>query len=256
MTLATLLRAASLGTALAVGLASAALSQTGRDWAVRSQQTSFGYNTLTATAEMTLYRGGSVIGTRSLDITLLEQRPGAHDMGTIDITAPTSLAGTRLLSWSNDAGDDQQWLATSGADRARRIGDRGRRATFVNSDYTFEDLLKWQVDNYRYDLVGTASCPAGSCTQVRATPTARSSAYGALLVDYDSSARISRIQYFRNGSNSVWKEQVATGYRRVGNSWQPAETVMTNNETGTRTVVRWSNYRANAAIDTTRFQPN
>lgn len=252
MTLATAVRATSLGIVLAISFASAALSESGRDWAVRSQQASFGYNTLTAKAEMTLYRGGSVIGSRSLNVTLLEQGAGKHDMGTIDLTAPTSLAGTKLLSWSSDGGDDQQWLATAGNDRARRIGDRGRRATFVNSDYTFEDLLKWQVNNYKYDLAGKTSC----CTQVKATPTTRSSAYGSMLIDYDGKARINRIQYFRKGSDSVWKEQVSSGYSRVGNSWQPKETVMTNFETGTRTVVRWSNYRANAAIDTTTFQPN
>lgn len=253
MILTPILRLTALVIALTAGTAHA---QSGRDWAIRSQKASFSYKTLTATAQMTLYRGGSVIGQRKMDLALLEQQPGAHDMGVINITAPASLAGTRLLSWSNDKGDDQQWLETAGSNRARRIGDRGRRASFVNSDFTFEDLLKWQVENYRYELIGKASCPAGTCTQVRATPTARASAYGTMIIDYDGQARISRIQYLRKGASKIWKELVASDYRKVGQSWQPGASVMTNHETGTRTQMHWSGYRANAAIDTAQFRPN
>lgn len=242
---------------LAAGmLATSASAQSGRDYAVASQSVSFGYRTLTATADMTLYRGNSVIGTRSLDIALVEQPSGAHDLALITIKAPTSLEGTKLLSWSNDKGDDQQWLTTGNTDRARRIGDRGRKATFVNSDFTFEDLLKWQVDSYRYETVGASSCPAGSCTQVRAIPTSRVSAYAEMLIDYDSSNRISRIQYFRKAGDPVWKELVASNYTRVGNSSQPRTSVMTDYSTNTRTKIDWSNYRADTQLDTSIFSPN
>lgn len=249
--------AALLAVALGGGLvASAATAQSGRDFAVQSQKVTFGYRTLTARATMTLYKGNNAVGTRELEISQVEQPAGAHDLALVEIKSPTSLAGTRLLSWSNDTGDDQQWLTTGNTDRARRIGDRGRKATFVNSDFTFEDLLKWQVDSYKYETIGKVSCPAGTCTQVRAIPTSRASVYGALLVDYDSSYRISRIQYFRDANGPVWKELVASNYTRVGNSSQPRQSVMTDFSANTRTRIDWSNYAADTQIDTSIFTPN
>jgi len=142
MIVASFYRLATLATVLSFAVIEPAIAQkTGRDWAVRSQKVSFAFETLTANAKMTLYRGSSIIGTRTLDVALLEQGRGAYDMGTIKIKTPASLAGTKLLSWSNDKSSEQQWLTTSRSKRPRRIGGRGRRATFVNSDYTFEDLL-------------------------------------------------------------------------------------------------------------------
>lgn len=232
-----------------------AFGQSGRDYAVKSQNTTFGYETLTATAKMTLYRGDKAVGTRVLEVSQIEQEPGSHDLALVEIKSPTSLEGTRLLSWSDDKGDDQQWLTTGNTNRARRIGDRGRKASFVNSDFTFEDLLKWQVDAYTYEKIGQASCPAGTCTQVRAIPSSRASVYGALLIDYDSKNRISRIQYFRKPDGPVWKELIASKYENVGNSEQPSLSVMTDFSANTHTRIDWSNYQANAKIDSSIFTP-
>jgi hypothetical protein len=235
--------------------ATEAQAQTGRDIAVKSQKVSFGYKSLTARAKMTLYRGDKVVGTRDLTVSQVEQPEGTFDQALVHIDAPASLARTRLLSWSDNNGEDQQWITTGNTNRARRIGGRGRKATFVNSDFTFEDLLKWQVDAYTYEIVGKTDCPAGNCTQVRARPTSRASAYAELLIDYDSKYRISRIQYFRKANGPVWKELVATGYTRVGNTAQPGRSVMTNFTTKTRTHIEWSNYASNPALDPSIFSP-
>jgi len=92
-------------------------------------------------------------------------------------------------------------------------------------------------------------------TQVRAIPTSKASAYGALLIDYDSANRVSRIQYFKRADGPVWKELVASNYTRVGKSAQPQTSVMTNYTTKTRTQIDWSNYRADTKIETSIFSP-
>jgi len=197
----------------------------GREISLKSQQVHFDFDTLTAQAEMSIRRSGSV-AVRSLHISLIEKGSGEYDLGRINISAPGSIAGTVLLSWSNDLGDDQQWLRAANSNNTLRIAGRGRKATFVNSDFTFEDLLKWQIDGYSYELLGEAKCPAGSCTRVRANPLSGRSGYGLLLVDYDSLNRISQIQYFRLGSDQVWKVLTLLNYKRIGRSWQPSRSEM------------------------------
>ena len=86
----------------------------------------------------------------------------AYDQARITINAPTALKDTQLISWSSGSGEDQQWLVTPRTQRAQRIADRGRQAAFVSSDFSYEDILKWQVDDYDYTRVGQGPCPAGT----------------------------------------------------------------------------------------------
>ena len=117
---------------------------------------------------MTLSRGSETIGERTFSVELIEREPAdAYDQARIVISAPTSLKDTQLLSWSSAKGDDQQWLVTPRTQRAQRIADRGRQAAFVSSTFSYEDILKWQVDDYDYVRSGQGPCPAGSCVDRR-----------------------------------------------------------------------------------------
>ena len=123
---------------------------------------------------MTLSRGSESIGSeRSRSSSSSARRTSAYDQARITINAPTAFKDTRLLSWSTAKGDDQQWLVTPRTHRVQRIADRGRQAAFVSSDFSYEDILKWQVDDYDYVRAGQGPCPAGtlhrSSTPSRAT---------------------------------------------------------------------------------------
>ena len=113
---------------------------------------------------MTLSRGSEIDRpARAFSVELIEREPAdAYDQARIVITAPTALKDTQLLSWSSGKGDDQQWLVTPRTQRVQRIADRGRQAAFVSSDFSYEDILKWQVDDYDYARAGQGPCPAGT----------------------------------------------------------------------------------------------
>jgi len=228
----------------------------GREIASKSQATQFAFHTLTVAGEMTLYRGASAIGQRSIQVELIEQAADTTpDQARITISAPTSLRDTRLLSWSSAQGSGQQWLITPRTNRVQRIADRGRQAAFVSSDFSYEDILKWQIDDYDYARVGQASCPAGSCTVVEATPRNRFSSYARMKVYYDDGFRVSQIEYFAKGKDTPRKTLVHTGYHREGSSWQASRSVMTDHDAETRTDIVWSAYKIDAPLDERIMSP-
>ena len=237
---------------LCVGTVAAA--QSGRDVALKSEQVLFAFNGMTASLEMTLYSGQKATGQRSMSLTMLEQGGNATDFGLLEIAQPSSLQGTKLLSWTSPAASEQQWLQTNRSNKPRRIANRGRNARFVNSTYSFADLLKWNVDTY--SQASKASCPAGQCTKVTATPTDRNSQYGKIDLYYDSRFRPSLIEYYRKGEGQVWKRQTIESYTRVGNSWQPTAAVMMDLSSGESTRMRWSNYSQTQGLNSARFDPN
>lgn len=231
-------------------------SETGREIAQKSERAQMAFKTLRVSGEMTLTRGAESIGQRSFTLELIEQpAETAFDKARITITAPTALKDTLLLSWSSATGEDQQWLVTPRTQRVQRIADRGRQAAFVSSDFAYEEILKWQIDNYEYTRVSQGTCPAGSCTIVEAKPRNRYSSYTALKVSYDDQYRVNKIDYFASDPAKPRKTLIHSNYIRTGNSWQPSRSVMTNHETETSTQIVWSGYQIDTPIDERTMSP-
>ena len=135
-------------------------TETGREIAEKSQIALFAYKTLKVSGEMTLRRGSESIGQRAIAVELIEREPAdAQDQARVSINAPSALKDTRLISWSTGKGDDQQWLITPRTRSVQRIADRGRQAAFVSSDFSYEDILKWQIDDYDYTRARSGKLP-------------------------------------------------------------------------------------------------
>lgn len=237
--------------------AAQAAPEAGRDIAQKSQAAMFSFKTMKVSGEMALTRGNESAGQRTIAIELIE-RPvdSEYDQARLTVTAPTALKDTKLISWSSGTGEDQQWLITPRTGRVQRIADRGRQAAFVSSDFSYEDILKWQVDDYDYSNVGKAQCPAGTCTSVDAKPRNRYSSYTLLKVFYDDAYRISKIEYFGSAADKPRKTLVHSNYAQYGRSWQPARSVMTNHETETSTQIAWSGYQVDIPIDERIMNPS
>jgi len=238
-------------------LTAAQAPEAGRDIAQKAHGAQFTFKTLKASGEMTLARGSESIGQRTFSLELVEHEPETeHDQALITINAPTALKDTQLLSWSSGSGEDQQWLVTPRTRRVQRIADRGRQAAFVSGDFSYEDILKWQVDDYDYNRVGQGPCPAGTCTIVDAKPRNRYSSYTMLKVYYDDAYRVSKIDYLASSPDKPRKTLVHSGYVRQGRSWQPSRSVMTNHETETSTQIAWSGYQIDVPIDERIMSPS
>jgi hypothetical protein len=248
---------------LFLGLASFALAagqnrvEQGRDIAQRAQAVHFAYSTLRASGEMTLRRGAEVLGQRSIVVEQIEHESGdAYDKARITITAPAALKDTQLLSWSKGKGDDQQWLVTPHTRRVQRIADRGRQAAFVSSDFAYEDILKWQLDNYEYTRVDDGRCPSGTCAVVDTKPLSRYSGYALLKVYFDEIFRITQIDYFIDRSDRPRKTLVQRSHVLYGRTWQPSSSVMTDHQKGTSTEIAWSGYMVDVPLDERSIAPS
>jgi hypothetical protein len=230
--------------------------ETGREIAQKSQAAQMAFKTLKVSGEMTLTRGSESTGRRTFSLEMIEREPEtANDQARVLISAPAALKDTQLLSWSTGRGEYQQWLVTPRTQAVQRIADRGRQAAFVSSDFSYEDILKWQIDDYDYIGVGKGPCPAGTCTIVDAKPKRKYSSYAALKVSYDGEYCVSQIDYFGSDPGKPRKTLVHSGYARQGRAWQPSRSVMTNHETETSTQITWSGYEIDIPIDERTMSP-
>lgn len=78
-------------------------------------------------------------------------------------TSPADIAGTAFLTWENKDSDDDQFLYLPALKRVRRIVSSQKKNSFVNTDYTYEDLQSRKVEQDTHKIlkeekVGNYNC--------------------------------------------------------------------------------------------------
>src|SRR6185369_10570731 len=73
----------------------------------------------------------------------------------IRFSAPPEVKGVGFLSLSRAAGASQdQWLYLPSMKRERRIAPQDREASFVGTDFNYEDMEEFDHEKYRVSLKG------------------------------------------------------------------------------------------------------
>lgn len=160
----------------------------------------------------------------------------------IRFESPATIAGTALLTVTRTGGGQDNWLYVPALDQTRRVAPQGRSESFVQSDFTIEDLtVSLDPENRVYTSLGSVDCSGRPCTQVEDKPgsdaAAKASGYGrvVLYVD-DEHALVHRVDFY-DKSDALLKVLQADGMVQVGSNWRFNRAVVTNVQKGTRTVM-------------------
>ena len=168
------------------------------------------------------------------------QRIGAHGQSKsiIRFTAPAEVRGVALLIVNRPDRASDQWMWTPALERDRRIAMQDRSTKFFGTDFSFEDLEEREAAQYEHELLGEEAIGGAATWKVEATPKpSRSSQYTKQIVwirkDNYATARI----------DSYVKDKVArrlelSDLRQVAGIWTAHDTMMTDEQRGTRTRLR------------------
>lgn len=220
-----------------------------------SQDLMFQYQSLTAQADIKLYSGGRNIGMRQFRLALRENDALEDDKSLLEVAEPRSLKGIRLLSWSSENGDDKQWMFTPRLKRLQRIGGSARNAQFVGSDFVFEDLLKWQLSNYKYEQLEKNVDGDDHGYVLTAIPKRASSMYSRIQIELDRMYRIKTMTYYDKYKKKL-KQLRHMDYSLFSNQyWQPMLSEMEDFQKRTTTVIQWSDYEFNTIVTDDLFRP-
>lgn len=97
-------------------------------------------------------------------------------------TSPNDLRGTTLLTREFEKGSFKQWLYLPGTGALQRIASKAKRTAFMGSDFTYEDMLPDNMDEFIFTRVADESIDGRVCYVVDMLPkdkaAAKSSSYG------------------------------------------------------------------------------
>lgn len=87
--------------------------------------------------------------TRELCVKTLEV-DGYGDKSISIFDQPHDIKGTVFLSCIHSTKPDDQWLFLPAPKRVKRISSRNKSGPFMGSEFSFEDIILFEIDKYTY----------------------------------------------------------------------------------------------------------
>lgn len=144
--------------------------------------------------------------------------------------SPAGVKGVALLTWQHKQTEDDQWMYLPAfGDKLKRIAKGGKKNYFMGTDYTFEDLVSEDRDQFKYERKADETVDGKDHFVVEMTPLDKASAeesgykkrmlwiqkdifYTVRTDYYDKSDKLAKRQTFtdlQNVAEQMWRAQSA-----------------------------------------------
>jgi hypothetical protein len=230
----------------------------GRELAQKVHDRYMGDN-FSARAKMILIEEGGAKRIRDMTMMMLEENGVRKNL--IRFTSPSDIAGTGFLSLENEDGSTDQFLYLPALDRTRRIVTSQRGRSFVNSDFTYEDMTRRPVDDSEHEIVREKQVSGWDCwiLETRPLPEANSK-YSLIRSVVPKSIHLSiKSEYFNKDGEHI-KTYLVKQLEKIQSIWTPLEYIMLQHHDEHRTVMRIEEIEYNTNIGgkyfTTRYLEN
>ncbi len=216
-----------------------------------------GFGSYTAEMTMTLRNRHGQASERAIRVSTLEVA-GDGDKGLLVFDTPADVKGTAFLSFSHAVVDDDQWLYLPALSRVKRITANNRSASFMGSEFAYEDFGGMLVEEYEHTWLRDEELDGQDCFVVESRPIDLTrSGYTRLVTWYDKEAyRTRKIEFFDRKGELLKTLEVAAFELQVDRFWQPVEMTMNNHHNGKSTTLSWAEYDFTVGLTDRDFDRN
>jgi hypothetical protein len=162
---------------------------------------------------------------------------GAHANRLIRFLSPPEVRGVGFLSRSRPEGLPDQWIYLPSMKRERRIAPQDRDASFVGTDFTFEDLEEINPARYDVALQGEREVDGQLCYVIALHPRERSAYARKLLTLRKDTLTLLVMELFRPNDDTPSKRLVLSDYREIHGRWVAMKLEMSDRIERSRTIV-------------------
>lgn len=159
----------------------------------------------------------------------------------IRFTAPPEVKGVGFLSIAHPGGQkSDQWLYLPAMKRERRIASQDRDASFVGTDFNFEDLEEFDHSKYQVSMQGVENVDGQPCYVITAIPLAEGgkSVYDKkILFLRKDILYLLREDLFRQGEKEPGKRLLLSDVQNVDGHWVARTMEMNDFKKGSKTTV-------------------
>ena len=173
---------------------------------------------------------------------------------------PRDVKGTAILTYSHALKPDEQWIYLPAIKRVKRIASKNKSGPFMGSEFSFEDLTSFEVEEYAYKYIKSEACPTDdklSCFVVEAYPKDEYSGYTKQVIWLDDQEYRTHFIEFYDRKNSLLKtlhNSEFTLYKRK--YWRPSKSLMINLQTKKKTLLQFEKVRFRTGLKDKDFSQN
>lgn len=202
-----------------------------------------GWGDSSAELEMELSNKQGKKSVRSMTIKTLEVE-GDGDKSLTIFNQPRDVKGTAFLSLSHTLTPDQQWLYLPALKRVKRIASVNKSGPFLGSEFAFEDLSSFELEKFAYEYLHDDVYNGKAVFVVKYIPQYEYSGYRYQEVWIDKAEYlIQKIDYF-DRKGAALKTLKYNDYKKyLDKYWRASQLVVSNHQTGKKTVLNWNNYQ-------------
>lgn len=158
----------------------------------------------------------------------------------VRFTEPPEVRGVGFLSISRPGKAADQWLYLPSMKRERRIAAQDRDASFVGTDFNYEDMEEFDQKKYHVEFRNEQFLDGQPCIVIEARPDEKywKSVYGKkILFLRKDLLYIVREDLYRKGDKEPAKRFVLSDIRNVEGRWVAKRLEMTNLLNGSKTTI-------------------
>ena len=150
---------------------------------------------------------------------------------------PPEVRGVGFLSLGRPGKNPDQWMYLPSMKRERRIASQERDASFVGTDFNFEDLENFDHTKYEVETAAEETIDGQPCVRIVARPREKSVYERQVLALRRDILFVVRVESYRKGDKQPWKRLVLGDLAQVGGHWVARRMEMSDLVKGSRTTV-------------------
>lgn len=172
--------------------------------------------------------------------TRVKEKKGDGDLSLSTFQWPPDVKDTRMLTWSHNTGDDDQWLYLPALKRVKRISSRNKSGAFMGSEFSYEDLGSQEVEEYSHKFLRDTELDGRACWLLERIPVSKKSGYSKEIVWMDKEfMNPLKIEYY-DRKGELLKIGRFLDYKKHDQWWRVSAMEMENVQTHKKSVITWS----------------
>jgi len=169
---------------------------------------------------------------------------------------PADVKGVSFLRIKISKNNDKMFLYLPAFKKTRRITGSQKNQSFMGSDFTYNDIGGYDIDDFKYTLKGETTIDNKPCYIIKAVPLPKTSLKYSKILYYiwKNEYKILKAEFVKN--NKVEKIMSFKDYKKIKNYLIPVQIIMENKRRKHKTILKFDKIKVNTGISDSLFSLN
>ncbi len=187
--------------------------------------------------------------------------PGTTDnQRLVKFLSPSDVKGTKTLLIEHTGKEDDIWIFLPALKKVRRLVSNQKRDSFVGTDFSYGDVIGHRVDDWTHKLVREEKVDGKDCFVIESLPKSpavgENSGYSKRIGWIEKASFVALKGEIYDSAGLLLKKVTAGQVEKVdakNDKWQPMRLEAENVQTGHKTVIEFSNFKAGVGVKDEEF---